>query len=163
MKSSADRIRAARENTRTPQQVRMSLSFLRHLSGFAKLLLCAALLGGSALAQGVLLNQPDDPKPVQITGCMTARTKMGAYVLSGVFGRPVSVIGPAYLQVGLGHQVTLTGTWQSNGTAILKSDKLDDTRLFVATAVKVTAKQCATPPSGPDKAAKPATSPSGEK
>ncbi len=112
--------------------------------------LCVAVwlfLVSFASAQTVM-NEPDDTKPVQITGCMTARTKSGGYILSGVFGRPVSVIGPNYLQVGMGHQVTLTGTWETNGIAP-NSDKVDNTRLFVATAVKVTAKQCATPPSAP--------------
>lgn len=124
-----------------------------------------SILGASALAQGVLLDKPDDdPKPVKITGCMTAKTKLGAFVLSGVFGRPVTVIGPVYLQMGMGHQVTLTGTWQGNGTSTIQADKLDDTRMFVATAVKVTAKQCASPPSAPvapEKAGKPASSSSG--
>ena len=92
------------------------------------------------------MNEPDDTKPVQITGCMTARTKGGGYVLSGVFGRPVTVIGPNYLQMGMGHQVTLTGTWQTNGIAP-DNAKPSDNRMFVATAVKVTAKQCASPPS----------------
>lgn len=111
------------------------------------LVLGAALLAAQASAQAVM-NEPDDTKPVQITGCMTARTKSGGFILSGVFGRPVSVIGPNYLQVGMGHQVTLTGTWETNGVAP-NSDRVDNTRLFVATAVKVTAKQCATPPSAP--------------
>src|ERR1017187_557058 len=110
--------------------------------------LCVAVwlfFGSYASAQAVM-NEPDDTKPVQITGCMTARTKSGGFILSGVFGRPVSVVGPNYLQVGMGHQVTLTGTWETNGIAP-HSDKVDNTRLFVATAVKVTAKQCASPPS----------------
>jgi hypothetical protein len=132
------------------------------------LLFGVSILGGSALGQGVLLNKPDDdPKPVQITGCMTAKTKLGAFVLSGVFGRPVTVIGPVYLQMGLGHQVTLTGTWQGNGTSSLNADKLDETRMFVATVVKVTAKQCASPPSAPaappEKSAKSSASSSGGK
>jgi hypothetical protein len=112
--------------------------------------LCVAVwlfLVSFASAQTVM-NEPDDTQPVQITGCMTARTKSGGYILSGVFGRPVSVIGPNYLQVGMGHQVTLTGTWETNGITP-NSDKVDNTRLFVATAVKVTAKQCATSPSAP--------------
>jgi hypothetical protein len=93
------------------------------------------------------LSEPDDTKPVQITGCMTARTKAGAFVLSGVFGRPVTVIGPNYLQTGMGHQVTLTGTWQTNG--ISSNRKGGDEKMFVASAVKVTARQCAAPPSAP--------------
>jgi hypothetical protein len=94
------------------------------------------------------MNEPDNTKPVQLTGCMTARTKSGAFILSGVFGRPVTVIGPNYLQVGMGHQVTLTGTWETNGVTP-NSGKVDSTKMFVATAVKVTAKQCAAPPSAP--------------
>jgi hypothetical protein len=110
------------------------------------------LFGGAGLAPAAspqaVMNEPDDTKPIQIAGCMTARTKSGGFILSGVFGRPVTVIGPNYLQVGMGHQVTLTGAWETNGIAP-NSEKVDNTRLFVATAVKVTAKQCATPPSAP--------------
>lgn len=110
--------------------------------------MAALLLAASAglLAQ-TGMKEPDDTKPVQITGCMTARTKSGGYILSGVFGRPVTVIGPNYLQVGMGHQVTLTGTWQTNGIAPEGANP-SESRMFVASAVKVTAKQCATPPSG---------------
>lgn len=115
-------------------------------------LMCAAgwllLVSGCAGAQGTAMNAPEETKPVQITGCMTARTKSGGFILSGVFGRPVTVIGPNYLQVGMGHQVTMTGTWQTNGIAP-KTDKAEGTRMFVATSVKVTAKQCAAPPSAP--------------
>jgi hypothetical protein len=104
------------------------------------------VFAGCACAQ-TGMSEPDDTKPVQITGCMTARTKTGAFVLSGVFGRPVTVIGPNYLQMGMGHQVTLTGTWQTNG---ISSDRKGGTdKMFVATAVKVTARQCASPPSAP--------------
>ena len=119
------------------------------LAAAAGLLLWGGMLAGSAFAQGVIMSEPDDPKPVQITGCMTARTKSGDFILSGVFGRPVTVFGPYFLKTGLGHQVTLTGTWQSNGTSTLKTDQLDESRLFMATAVKITAKQCASPPSAP--------------
>ena len=113
---------------------------------------CAVLmivaLAGCSLAQGTAMREPDDTKPVEITGCMTARTKSGGFILSGVFGRPVTVIGPNYLQTGLGHQVTLTGSWQSNGIAP-KDKKVEETRMFVASAVKITARQCAVPPSTP--------------
>ncbi len=109
-------------------------------------LLMGLAFSGCAWAQ-VGMNEPDDTKPVQITGCMTARTKSGGFILSGVFGRPVTVLGPNYLQTGLGHQVTLTGTWQTKGIAP-DDAKVSDTRMFVATAVKVTARQCASPPSG---------------
>ena len=105
------------------------------------------LTASAGLCAQVGMSEPDDTKPVQITGCMTARTKNGGYILSGVFGRPVMVIGPNYLQMGLGHQVTLTGTWQTNGIAP-DNAKASENRMFVATAVKVTAKQCASPPSG---------------
>ena len=94
------------------------------------------------------MSAPDDTKPVQVTGCMTARTRSGGFILSGVFGPPITVIGPNYLQSGLGHEVTLTGTWQVNGIAP-KTDKVES-RLFVASSVKVTARQCASPPSGPE-------------
>lgn len=110
-------------------------------------LLLGMTFSALAVAQ-VGMNEPDDTKPVQITGCMTAKTKTGGFILSGVFGRPVTVIGPNYLQMGMGHQVTLTGTWQANGIAP-NSSKVEDTRMFVATALKVTAKQCASPPSAP--------------
>ncbi len=113
-----------------------------------RLAILAVLLGVStaALAQGTTMAAPDDTKPQQITGCMSAKTRTGGFVLSGVFGKPVTVIGPNYLQVGLGHQVTLTGTWQTNGIAP-DTDKVSETKMFVATAVKVMAKQCASPPS----------------
>lgn len=94
------------------------------------------------------MSEPDDTKPMQITGCMTARTRNGGFVLSGVFGRPVTVVGPNFLQIGLGHQVTLTGTWQSNGIAP-KSEKVEKTAFFVASSVKVTARVCASPPNPP--------------
>jgi hypothetical protein len=119
----------------------------------AAMLLVPTAAGIAAPAQAVI-NEPDESKPIQISGCMTARTKSGGFILSSVFGRPVNVIGPNYLQVGLGHQVTLTGNWQNNGIAP-NSDKVESTRMFVATAVKVTGKQCATPPAG-DPNAKPA-------
>ena len=99
-------------------------------------------------AQGTTMSEPDPSKQVEITGCMTARTKGGGFVLSGVFGRPVTVVGPNYLQTGLGHQVTLTGNWQSSGIAP-KDPKVDETRMFVASSVKITARQCAVPPSDP--------------
>ena len=112
--------------------------------------LCTILLGCTlpAVAQ-VGMAAPDDTKPTQISGCMTARTKSGGYILSGVFGRPVTVIGPNYLQVGLGHQVTLQGTWQTNGIAP-DGEKASGTKMFVANSVKVTAKQCSSPPSATD-------------
>ncbi len=113
---------------------------------WAKFLLLGMCFSGCAWAQ-VGMSAPDDTKPVQITGCMTARTKSGEFILSGVFGRPVAVIGPNYLQMGLGHQVTLTGTWQTNGIAP-ENDKPNQSKMFVASAVKVTARQCASPPAG---------------
>ena len=117
------------------------------LRATAWLLLAGAVLAPSAGPQGTVMKEPDDTKPVRVTGCMTARTKNGGFILSGVFGRPVMVIGPNYLQVGLGHQVTLTGSWQTGGVAP-DSGKVDPARMFVATSVKVTAKQCASPPAG---------------
>ena len=128
-----------------------AVGMLLFRQNFVAKLACVAavLLGGisanCAWAQ-VGMSEPDDTKPVQVTGCMTARTKTGGFILSGVFGRPVTVIGPNYLQLGLGHQVTLTGTWETNGIAP-KGENVDAPKMFVATAVKVTAKQCSAPPS----------------
>ena len=107
------------------------------------------LLTAACLAQGTSMKEPDDTKPVQITGCLSARTKSGAFILSSVFARPVTVVGPNYLQTGMGHQVTLTGTWQSNGVAP-ESEAAKPSRMFVATEVKITARQCASPPSAPE-------------
>jgi hypothetical protein len=117
----------------------------------------ALLLCATAAAQGTEMKTPDDTKPLQITGCLTARTKNGGYILSRVFARPVTVVGSNYLQMGMGHQVTLTGTWQAQGIAP-NSDAEKQSRMFVATQVKVTAKQCATPPSAPESTVLPAKS-----
>lgn len=123
----------------------MTTAFSRFLSA-ARLLALTCLCAACALAQ-TGMRAPDDTKPVQISGCMTARTRSGGFVLSGVFGPPVTVVGPNYLQTGLGHQVTLTGTWQTNGIAP-DSKKVAETKMFIASEIKVTARQCATPPSG---------------
>ena len=98
-------------------------------------------------AQTTQMKQPDDTKPVAITGCLSARTQSGGYILSSVFARPVTVVGPNYLQTGMGHQVTLKGTWQTNGIAP-ESGNAPLPRMFVATEVKVDARQCAAPPAG---------------
>lgn len=120
----------------------------RVYNAFCFVALMIVALDGCGLAQGTAMGEPDDTKPVEITGCMTARTKSGGFILSGVFGRPVTVIGPNYLQTGLGHQVTLTGSWQSSGIAP-KDRKVEETRMFIASSVKITARQCAVPPSSP--------------
>lgn len=125
------------------QAVRMVQRSSCVLAIYASLVMC-----GAGFAQ-TGMSEPDATKPVQITGCMTARTKTGAFVLSGVFGRPVTVIGPNYLQMGMGHQVTLTGIWQTDGMAPSSKSSEKKDKMFVATAVKVTSRQCASPPSVP--------------
>jgi hypothetical protein len=114
--------------------------------------LIGLLLAGVAAAQ-TGMNEPDDTKPVHVTGCMSARTQSGGFILSGVFGPPITVVGPNYLQAGLGHEVTLTGTWQTNGIST-KNNRPDTMKMFIATAVKITARQCASPPSAPAPPAK---------
>lgn len=121
------------------------------LQNFGKVLCCAVAAFSCCAMVGAqtAMNEPDDVKPVQISGCMTARTRSGGFILSGVFGRPVTVLGPNYLQTGMGHEVTLTGTWQANGTSALKDGKVDNSRMFIATGLKINARQCASPPSAP--------------
>ena len=127
---------------------RIPAQYRRTLREACSLTFLLAMITAPMVAQGTAMSEPDDTKPVQITGCMTARTRSGGFVLSGVFGRPVTVVGPNFLQAGLGHEVTLTGTWQANGVAP-KNEKVEQTAFFVATTVKVTARQCASPPNPP--------------
>ncbi len=136
---------------------RIPAQYRRMLRNSLLIALALCPVAATAVAQGTQMKERDDTKPVSIGGCLTARTKSGGYILSTVFSPPVTVVGPNYLAAGMGHHVVLKGTWQSSGTTAKSNQKL-----FVATEVKVDARQCAAPPSTSNTDAQPAKSSGGK-
>jgi len=131
---------------------RIPVQYRRTLRNTLLLALAVCPIAMNAAAQGTQMKVPDDTKQVSIGGCLSARTKGGGYILSSVFSPPITVVGPSYLAAGMGHHVTLKGTWQSNGVAPEKNSEALP-KLFVASEVKVDAHQCAAPPSTPSNTA----------
>lgn len=101
-----------------------------------------------------------------LTGCLSGPNAENAYMLTnGRYKKGVEVGGNDELSKHVGHQVQLTGAWESSGTAIGENEsnekgekaekaKKGEHKHFKVTAIKHMAESCSLPSAGGKKGKK---------